>query len=359
MTDQFQPTRRGFIAGAAALGAAVTVGDLLAKGPPSGKSRIVQVEHPGATTGKTTLDDAVVKRMIHEALMLYAGTKTAAEALAKYFKKDEKIAIKINTLGSPYSAVNKITAFTVAELFVEMGAKPSNVRIFDQYNSRMRKAGYRMRRNDTSYWVTQHRGKDKAVNRYEHTYPDGRKRKVDFHWCNEIVWADAVLNLCIPKDHDLTGVTGSLKNMAMGCVKPTARHYSNKANPGYYTVVPRFHKNNCDPALPWLYSQDMIKGKVRLIMADALRVLYHGGPQDKPRYRELYNQIWVAQDPVALDTHILDLVNGLRKKHKMKPVEEDLFRNRHRLPTYLKTAEKMGLGHYDRTKVTFEKKVLS
>jgi len=346
-------TRRDFIATGSALAAATAMSDnLLAQRPAH--ARVVQLEHAGATTSKIRLDDAIVERLVREALKTWSGTNTAAEALAKYFNKDQKIAIKINTLGSPYSAVNPITAFTLAKIFLEMGVPVDNVRIFDQYQSRMRKAKYRLRRRKGEIWVTQHIGRDRKMQRYEHN-----GYKVNFHWAKEIVWPDAVLNVCVPKDHDLTGVTGALKNMAMGVVKPTAKRYANKENPGHYTVVPRFHRGNCDPAIPKLYSRPMIRGKVKLIVCDALRVLYHGGPQDKARYRKLHNQIWVTDDPVANDSLILELVNKIRNEKGMKPVEEDLFRGKKRLPTYLKTANEMGLGVNDLNRIKVEKKILS
>lgn len=357
MTD-IKSTRRGFIAGATATVAGATVAGTALNPtafaqdkPAGGKSRIVQVEHSGATKSMTKLDEPTVEKLIDEALKAYAKTDTATAALAKYFDPKQKIAIKINTLGSPYSSVNPEVAFHLAKLLVEMGAPPDNVRIFDQYVSRMRTGRYRLRRRSGQVWVTNHLGRHGEPLLYE----DG-KRKVRFHWDKMIVWADAVLNVPIPKDHDLTGVTGALKNMAMGVVKPTKKYYDRKdGNPGHYTIVPRFHRNNCDPALPWLYSQDMIKGKVKLIVADALRLLYHGGPQDKARYRMRLNQIWVAEDPVAVDSTILTLVNKVRQDKGMKPVEEDLFRGKKRLPTYLKTAETMGLGFHDSSRIVIEK----
>ncbi len=352
MTDSSNPTRRDFLAGAAAIvGTAAASPALAAK---LATARIVQIEHAGACTGNTTIDDAIVKRMISEALKTYAGTSTAVEALSRYFDKGQKIAVKINTLGSPYSSVNPTVAFEVANLLHEMGAPKDNIRIFDQYQSRMRKGRYRLRRKKGEIWVTNHLGRMRKKN----TYVDG-KREVHFHWDKMIGWADAVLNLCVPKDHDLTGVTGSLKNMAMGCVKPTEKYYNRKGNPGHYTIVPRFHRNNCDPALAWLYSQPMIKDKVKLIMADALRVLYHGGPQDKPRWRVLHNQIWVAEDPVACDTTILDLVNSIRKDKGMVPVAEALFRGKPRPARYLKTCAEYGLGIDDRARINVEKRVLT
>ena len=333
--------------GATALGGSAGAAEL------TGRARIVQVEHKGATTGPTTLDEAVVERMVREAIRLHARTKTAAEGLAKIVRPGQKVLIKVNTLGSPFSAVNPVTAFTLAKVLQEVGVKKPDIRIMDQYQSRMRKAKYRLTHAPGEIWVTKHIGRDPK----RQTFVEG-SRRVEFHWCQSIVWADVVINVCIPKDHDLAGVTGAMKNMAFGCVSPTAERAANTADPGHYTVVPRFHRNNCDPAIPWLYSQPMIRGKVKLIVADAVRVLYHGGPQDKAGYRALHNQIMVTTDPVALDTHILELVNRYRHKRGLKPVEKDLWRGRPRVPHYIATAARMGLGVGDLARIDLDKTVL-
>ncbi|MFT7622641.1 MAG: hypothetical protein ACI9WU_001816 [Myxococcota bacterium] len=357
MTQENKPTRRDFLVGTAAVvGAAAVATPTPAQAAAPASARIVQIEHSKAHLGKTKLDEPVVKTMIHEALKAYTGAATAVEALGKYFDPKQNIAIKVNTLGSPYSAVNPEVAHELADLFQQLGSPKNKLRIFDQYQTRMRKGRYRLRRSDSHVWVHKHLGRHGK--KIVYTDPTYEKHTVEFHWDESIVWADAVLNLCIPKDHDLTGVTGALKNMAFGVIEPTAERSANKANPGHYTVVPRFHRNNADPAIAWLYSQPMIKGKVKLIMADALRVLYHGGPQDKPRYRLVHNQIWVTEDPVACDTTILNLVNGMRKDKGMVPVEEALFRGKPRPPRYLKSCVKYGLGVGDASKITLDKKVI-
>jgi Domain of unknown function (DUF362) len=341
-------SRREFLAGSAAVIGATLAAPAFAAGPTS-KSRIVQAEHSGVTTGPTTIDADVLKTLIDAALCRYAGTKSAVEAVRKYFKKGQKVAIKVNTLGSPYSSVNPETAAHLGDLLHESGIPKDDIRVFDQYISRMQTGRFRVRRSPGSIWVTNHLGRDPKLQEYR----DGDYR-VEFHWEKLIVWADAVLNVCVPKDHDLTGVTGAMKNMAMGVVKPTTEREANKANPGHYTVVPKFHRGNCDPAIPWLYSQPMIRDKVKLILVDGVRLLYHGGPQDKARHRQLLNQIWVAEDPVAVDATILTLVNKVRKAKGMKPVEEDLFRDKPRLPKYIATAAKMGLGTNDAARITLD-----
>lgn len=105
--------------------------------------------------------------------------------------------------------------------------------------------------------------------------------------------------------------TGALKNMAMGVVKPTDRYYKNKGNLGYYIIVLRFYKNNCNLVIVWFYSQFMIKDKVKLIVVDVFCVLYYGGLQDKLCYCKFYNQIWVMEDLVVNDMVVFQFVNKI------------------------------------------------
>ena len=349
--DDLSPSRRGFLAGTAAILGATALGrDALAAPPSMGRGRVVLVEHPGATLDKSKVDEAVVGRMVEEALKLFTGAPSGKDALAKLFKPGQKVAIKVNALGNPFAAVSPAVAMALAKHLAEAGIKKPDIRIFDQYVGRMQKAGYKMQKPADGVWVTGHEGSDPTAQ----TYTDGSST-VKFHWAQSMVWADAVIDLCFPKDHNLTGITGALKNMSLGVVRPTPEA---EKQPNGYTVVPRFHRNNCDPAIAKLYALPMIKDKVKLIVCDATRLLYHGGPQDNPRYRVQNNQILVSTDPVAMDTTILDLVNGWRAKNGLAKVEDDTQRQP-RPPKFLKTAADMGLGEGDRSKIKLEKKVLS
>jgi hypothetical protein len=333
-------SRRAFLVGGAAsvAGLAVDRGAIAAVGPQL--SRVVRVEDPRATRSTTRIDPEVVARMVEEALRVHGGTATAAAALAAHFKPAEKVAIKVNAFGHPCSMVNPVTALTLARLLVEAGLRKPNIRIYDQYESRMRGAGYRLGKPADGIWVTGPDGADPALQEYR----DGNRR-VSFHWAQALVWADAVLNVCVPKDHDLTGVTGALKNVAFGSVRPTA---ARQKQPNGYTTVPAFHRNNADPAIAWLYAQPMIRDKVRLVVCDATRVLYQGGPKDNERHRARNNQILVSTDPVAMDVMILEIVNRHRKANRLKPIESDPRRP----PRHIATAARLGLGVGERSRVT-------
>jgi hypothetical protein len=337
-------SRREFLLGSAAATAAAAIAIPREGFAAATPGRVAIVEDPRATRSTTRIEAAVVAAMVEEALRLFTGAGSGAAALAGFFRPTEKVAIKVNAFGYPHSMVNPVTALTLARLLVEAGLKKPNIRIYDQYESRMRGAGYRLAKPADGIWVTGPDGADPELQRYE----DG-PHKVSFHWARALTWADAVLNVCVPKDHDLTGITGALKNVAFGSVRPTA---ARERQPNGYTTVPAFHRNNADPAIAWLYSRPMIRDKVRLVLCDATRVLYQGGPKDNDRHRARNNQILVSTDPVAIDLMILEIVNRHRRAKRLRPIESDS----RRLPRFIATAARMGLGVGERSRLSVVEK---
>ena len=335
-------SRREFIGALTAV--AVLPAAARAAGP--GFARVALVEDPRATSSVTRIDAAVVSRMAEEALKLFARTASAREAMARLFKPSERVAIKVNAFGHPCSMVNPATALALARALVEAGLSKPNIRIYDQYIGRMRGAGYRIGRPADGFWVSGPDGADPTLQLYE----DGRHR-VRFHWANALTWADAVINVCVPKDHDLTGITGALKNVVFGSIRPTA---DRERRPNGYTVVPAFHRNNADPAIATLYARPEIRDRVRLVVCDATRVLYQGGPKDNERYRARNNQLLVSTDPVAMDVMILEIVNRHRLAHRLRRIEDDPRRP----PRHIATAARLGLGVADRARIVVDKKML-
>lgn len=109
----------------------------------------------------------------------------------------------------------------------------------------------------------------------------------------------ALINVPGMKTHWLSGVAFSIKNYA-GChPKPS-----------------QYHADACaDLGEMWEYPA--IKGKTRLVVVDALRVLYNGGPQVDPRYLWDYNGLIFGTDPVAVDAVCLSIIQ--RKRDEVQP----------------------------------------
>ena len=110
----------------------------------------------------------------------------------------------------------------------------------------------------------------------------------------------------------------------------------------------RMHRNNCNPSIANIYNSDIIKSKVRVIVADGLRVMYDGGPQDNAN-KELHNGVYVSTDPVAIDTVGLDVVEQVRVNRGLRSLEED-----GRPCNWLEMAQEFGLGVHDRSQITME-----
>ena len=325
-----------------------------------GKGRIVQVTHPGATEKIKKTNEDVVKKMVSEVMTKFTGEKDLASSLAKFFKKEDVVGIKINTLGSPYASVHPATAFAFAEGLHAMGIPKNKIYIYDQYGSRMRKAGFTplkpgQKEPTDEFLVHYHETLDYDDERHETGGFFKHKKKAGYPegWSNFpklLAKLTAVLNLCCVKDHDLTGVTGALKNVSYGNVsRVPVYHCLPDCNP---TCV---HDGLCNVSR--IYKHPEMGGKVKLVACDALRVLFQGGPQDNMTFKEAHNSILVSTDPVAIDRAILEIVNGYRKDKKLKSIEED--KGGRRAPRFIAAGGKLGLGEADLTKIKWEKHTMS
>jgi len=321
-----------------------------------GKGHIVQVTHSGATTDIKKTNTEIVELMVKEAMVKFTGEKDLAAALGKFFKVDDVVGIKVNTLGSPYASVHPATAFAFAKGLHALGIPKKNITIYDQYGSRMRKAGFKTlgegAKDPTDdfpvhFHETMNYEADKVETGgfFKHKKKDGYPKGTSA-FPKLLGKLTAVLNLCCVKDHDLTGVTGALKNVSFGNIdRVPVYHCLPDCNP---TCV---HDGACNVAR--IYTHPQMGGKVRLVACDALRVLFQGGPQDNMTFKAAHNSLLVSTDPVAIDRAILEIVNGYRKERGLKSIEED--KGGRRAPRFIQAGEKLGLGVADLSKVKWEK----
>ena len=141
----------------------------------------------------------------------------------------------------------------------------------------------------------------------------------------------ALINVPVFKDHNLSGITGAMKNMTHGNIN----------NPHHY------HKHDCNPQIADIYNHPRLKDKVRLTICDALKIQYEGGPQASMRHRVAHHRIYAATDAVAMDAWGLKEIEALRKKAGKIPISI-----RHK-GNYLVRAQKLGLGIADTRKIDF------
>jgi len=109
----------------------------------------------------------------------------------------------------------------------------------------------------------------------------------------------AIINAPGLKTHGLSGIAASIKNYA-GC----------------YPKPSQFHGDSC-ANLAEMWQAPSLVGKTKLIIIDALKILYNGGPQFDPRYIWDYKGLILGTDPVAVDAVCLSLI--VKKRNEVQP----------------------------------------
>ncbi len=138
--------------------------------------------------------------------------------------------------------------------------------------------------------------------------------------------ATAIINVPFLKTHHRATMTCCLKNLSHGLIRHPAR----------------FHANGCDPAIGEIAGSQPIRGKARLNIVNALRVVFNGGPEAAEQDTHASGALLIGTDPVACDAVGYGLLNEIRSLHDLGPLVAGA-----QLPRQLVTAGKLGLGTID------------
>jgi uncharacterized protein (DUF362 family) len=131
------------------------------------------------------------------------------------------------------------------------------------------------------------------------------------------------------KDHDLCGVSLSLKNF-----------YGAIHNPNKY------HDHGCDPYIADVNAHPYIKDKLRLVICDGLIGQCNGGPGYKPQWAWPYSGLLLSRDPVAIDRTGCHIIEEQRKATGLQSLAAA-----GRPAKHIQTAAQRGLGISDMNKI--------
>jgi hypothetical protein len=277
-------TRRDFIRGTAFGTLGLTLGlfdvESLAIPPPVAakksdstepvKSRTVVIRDEKVLNDANVVHKKTLESMLNTGMMRFAQTKDPASAWKKLFRPSDVVGVKINLMMTP-------THDELIELIVEnllrIGIKDENIFVWDR---------------------------DQIGAGKKEMFSRPRRFGFDKDHVNKVVKeCTALINVPGMKSHWLSGVALSIKNWA-GAV--------NNA------VV--YHTEDCCSSLGELCAIPQIKAKNRLIIMDALRPLFHGGPSVDPKYLWNYNGLILGKDHVAVDTVALKIIQRQRSRYR-------------------------------------------
>jgi uncharacterized protein (DUF362 family) len=290
------------------------------------KSRVVQVRNTSVFTKEQAVNSARAREMLTTAMLHLTGEPTPDRAWKKLFKPDDVVGIKVNALGGRQIATHPGVVSAVVSGLTSAGIPEENIIVWDRLTEELEKAGYTI---NTSTSGVKCFGTDK---RYD---PDPEIIGSIGSCFSSIVSSrcTALINIPVLKDHDLSGVSLSLKNF-----------YGAIHNPNKY------HDNNCDPYIADLNTHSYIKDKLRLIVCDALTMQYQGGPAYKPQWSLTYSTLLLSRDPVAIDSVATKMIEDERRQRGLTTLK-----GASREPIHIATAARKGLGTDDLNNINLVK----
>ncbi len=279
------------------LGAGLAAKTCFGHGPrpaaPPPPSRVVEVYHPGCVLEKRQVDKDAVRLMIRRGLSGFTGSK---DPWPEFLSPGDRVGLKINTLGRPLLVTHRELVQALVEDLTEFGIKENNIIVWDRWQHHMTAAGYVLNTSDNGVrcYGTEGRGVDQrkidpdVAFESDFDTPDARDGGTASRFSSIFTKeCDKVINLAILKDHNTSGYTMCLKNLAYGLCDNNSR----------------FHKPpHIGPFIAGLCAFPPVREKVVLHIVDGLEACYDQGPvPDNPRVIFAPRTVWLGTDPVALD----------------------------------------------------------
>lgn len=233
-------------------------------GLPDARGRVVRARHPAGA-------DPDLGAMLDAALVALTQLESAAQAWSALFAPDERVAIKVNTIGSsgywtPPALVTAVTA-----RLQEVGVPAEQIVIFDRQSRELESAGYRLNREGPG--VRCYGTDDRMAEGWEILGTPVRLSEI-------VTGCDALINLPILKQHGMAGISFAMKN-----------HYGTFDKPWQF-----HHGEAIARGMAQLNALDPIRDRTRLIVGAALDVIQGGWHSAVPA-----DTLTMSFDPVAHD----------------------------------------------------------
>lgn len=295
---------------------------------------------------------AVVRNMISQGLRALTGDAQERDAWARFFSKDDVVGIKVNCSGAPSIMSTPEVVGDIARNLVATGIPAANIYIYERFWNQLQSVHYE-RFVPAEVHIQAAEANRGSVLGYD---PDAYV-EVSF-FGEEDTRSNLVrlvsekltkiINVPNMKEHQASGVTGCLKNIAYGNFSNMDRSH-------------RSEKTNTRTFIGTLAAVEPVRSKTVLHIMDGLRGVWHAGPFSRDRRFRFYpKQMMFGTDPVAMDRLLIDVIDDKRKAEGAPSVwdrsEQRLRRegdpdpqfNRFiREPGHIEYAAGLGLGVYD------------
>ncbi len=278
---------------------------------PRGRVGVASV----TAAGGAALAPAAAKTALAAAVRAATGAETARAALAALFRPTDTVGIKVNCLGGRNLSPRPALVEALVELLGEAGVASERIVVFERSSRELERAGFRIRRDGDGY----------RCYGIDNDYDAAPSTSGAIGSCFARLVSTtctALVGFGVVKDHDLAGISASLKNW-----------YGVIHNPNKY------HDGNCDPYVADVCNHPFLRTKLRLTILDGGMAQCHGGPAFRSDATFPLGKVVVSTDPVAADAWAWRVIDAERRRRGLPTLAEA-----QRPPRFLATAARYGLG---------------
>ncbi|HTS65000.1 MAG TPA: DUF362 domain-containing protein [Candidatus Acidoferrales bacterium] len=322
-------------------------------GPYPGQAvRVHSEKSIDPASGKVDLE--TVRKMLSTGMRALTGDTRDDDAWARFVSPKDTVGIKVNCSGAPRIRSSPEVVGAIAERVMAVGVPAERIWIYERFMNQLVTVPYR---NFVPQAVHIHAaetdrgsvmGYDPKVYVETDFFGEEDTRSNLTRIVSETL--TKIINVPNMKEHQASGVTGCLKNIAYGNFSNVARSHRNE-------------KTNTYSFIGTLAAVEPVRSRVVLAVMDGLAGVWHAGPfSNNPRFRFYPKELMIGTDPVAMDRQLIDIIEAKRKAEGAISIfnqsREILGDNRDpnknayiREPGHVEYASKLGLGVYDQAKI--------
>jgi uncharacterized protein (DUF362 family) len=326
--------------------------------------RVVEVVHPDVIRERR-ISEPAVRTMLTAGMASLTGDRSPTDAWARFVAPSDVVAIKVNPSSAPATVTSIALLREVIRALNGAGVTNRNIIVYDRNSNQLEVNGYptavpagvRIVGLDQR-WSLKGGGELARAGYDPEVYCEmdcfGERETRSYLASIVSRDVDKIVNLPCLKEHNASGVTGCLKNLAYGSFNNVARTH---VDPKTYT----------DPVIPVMCSVGPLRSKSVLHIMDGIRAVYHGGPFGwNPEFVWEARTLLIGTDPVAIDRIELEIVE--QKRHEVgapslwdrnptylgrsSDIERTAQKNPfYREPNHIRTASQLGLGTWELEKI--------
>ena len=320
--------------------------------PQLSLSPVILAERPGAVQ-EFTVDAQQARQMVNRALLTLTSAPDIGTAWTRLgITPQDVVGIKISTAGGTALCSHHAVVQAICEGLQAAGIPPSQIIIWDKFQSKMALAGYPLQA------ATDRQPSVQSILPANNYDPDVFYRN---GIVGNLIWGDyqfsasinsfnfdsnevltrsyytklvtktctKLINVPVLSCNEYFGLDGCISGMALGSTDNNRRI---QGPPTYG-----------DPSIDEIFNQPFIRRKVVVHILDALVAQCAGGPAFNPQFCQSLGAIYVGRDPVAIDSLALPRIEKMRRDTNVPTARN--------LSTYITSAAVLGLGTTDRRRI--------